>query len=164
MQQTIYQEKIFSTWITAIMALLTATFLFFLLHQIFAQPIGARPAPNWFFLVMFLLFLAVTLNFSVLKITMTTGGLTVNYGIFKHKIRWENIADCYLDESSPLRYGGWGVRIAWVNGKWRLVYNVIGGPRIVLSLKKGAFKEFVFSTKNPEEVMKTIRTRIATPK
>jgi hypothetical protein len=40
------------------------------------------------------------------------------------------------------------------------VYNVVGGPRIVLSLKRGRFKEFVFSTKNPEEVIKIAKERI----
>jgi predicted nucleic acid-binding Zn ribbon protein len=44
-----------------------------------------------------------------------------------------------------------------VNGKWRLRRDVsiIGVPRVVLSLKgSGFYKEFIFSTTNPEEVMK----------
>jgi hypothetical protein len=86
--------------------------------------------------------------------------VVVGYGIFKRTTFWENIERCYLDEVSSIRYGGWGIRIGRVKGRWRLVYNVIRGPRVVLSLKKGWFREFVFSTKNPEEVMKIVGQRI----
>jgi len=91
---------------------------------------------------------------------MTSGYISVGYGIIKHSILWENIEDCYLDNASTIRYGGWGIRIAKVKGKWRLVYNVIGGQCIVLSLKKGRFKEFVFSTGNPEQVIKLAKEQI----
>ena len=155
-----YEEKIFSKRITVILAVLTTSLLFVLLYQILVGPIGTRPAPNWFFLFMFLLFLGVMINFSRLTIRMTPGSISVGYGIIKHSILWENVEDSYLDEASTIRYGGWGIRIAKVKGKWRLVYNVIGGPRIVLSLKRGRFKEFVFSTKNPEEVIKIAKERI----
>ena len=158
--ENIYDEKIFSKWMTAILAVLTTSLLFVLLYQIIVGPIGTRPAPNWFFLFMFLLFLGVMINFSRLTIRMTHRSISVGYGIIKHSIIWENVEDCYLDEASTIRYGGWGIRIARVKGKWRLVYNVIGGPRIVLSLNKGRFKEFVFSTKNPEEVIKIAKERI----
>ncbi len=158
--ENIYDEKIFSKWMTAILAVLTTSLLFVLLYQIIVGPIGTRSAPNWFFLFMFLLFLGVMINFSRLTIRMTHRSISVGYGIIKHSIIWENVEDCYLDEASTIRYGGWGIRIARVKGKWRLVYNVIGGPRIVLSLNKGRFKEFVFSTKNPEEVIKIAKERI----
>jgi hypothetical protein len=155
-----YEEKIFSKGITVVLAVLTTSLLFVLLYQTIVGPIGTQPAPNWFFLFMFLLFLGVMINFSRLTIRMTPRSISVGYGIIKHSILWENVEDCYLDEVSTIRYGGWGIRIAKVKGKWRLVYNVIGGPRIVLSLNKGKFKEFVFSTKNPEEVIKIAKERI----
>lgn len=158
--ENIYEEKIFSKWSTVIMVAFTVFLLYALIYQILVEPIGARPAPNWFSLFMFLLFLGITINFSRLIIRMTHRSLFVDYGIFKHTIHWENIEDCYPDEASVIRYGGWGIRIGRVKGKWRQVYNVIGGPRVVLLLKKGRFKEFVFSTKNPEEVMKVVKERI----
>ena len=159
----IYEEKIFSRWTTGILAAVTASLLFVLIYQILVEPIGTRPAPNWFFLLMFLLFVGVMINFSRLSIRITTRSVNVGYGIFKHNIPWENAEDCYLDKASTIRYGGWGIRISRVKGKWRLVYNVMGGPRVVLSLKKDRFKEFVFSTKNPEEVMEVIKERIGNP-
>jgi len=108
---------------------------------------------------MFLLFLGVVINFSRLSIRITHLSVKVSYGIFRHIVTRENVEDCYLDEASIIRYGGWGIRIGKVQGRWRLVYNVIGAPRVVLSLKKGRFKEFVFSTEKPEEVMNIIRQR-----
>ncbi|MFW0860293.1 MAG: hypothetical protein AAGB97_09125 [Dehalococcoidia bacterium] len=160
----IYEEKISSKWITGILAVTTAGFLFILVYQILIGPIGTRPAPNWFFLAMFLLFLGLIVNFSKLNIKMTPRYITVRYGIFKHKILWENVEDCYLDEASAIRYGGWGIRIGRVKGKWRLVYNVIGGPRVVLSLNKGKCKEFVFSTNNPQKAIETVKQKLGETK
>jgi len=155
----LYEEHIFSKGITGILVVVTVGFLFVLVYQILVGPIGTPPAPNWFFLLMFLLCLGLTFNFSKLSIRITPQSVNVGYGIFKHIIFLENVENCYLDEASTVRYGGWGIRIGRVKGKWRLVYNVIGGPRTVLSLKKGRFREFVFSTKNPEEVMKVVKQR-----
>lgn len=156
----IYEEKIFLKGTTGVLAVFTAGFLFALVYQILVEPIGVRPAPNWFFLLMFLLFLGVMINFSRLVIRMTPRSIAVGYGIFKRTIIWENIEGCYLDEASTIRYGGWGIRIGRVKGKWRWVYNVIGGPRVVLSLREGRFREFVFSTKSPEQVIKVVKQQI----
>ncbi len=158
----LYEEKVpLKWWMTGILTAFTVGFLFVLVYQILVGPIGTYPAPNWFFLLMFLLFLGVVINFSRLSIRITHLSVRISYGIFKHIIPWENVEDCYLDEVSTMRYGGWGIRIGRVRGKWRLVYNVIGAPRVVLSLKKGKFKEFVFSTEKPEEVMNIIRQQTA---
>jgi hypothetical protein len=152
-----YEEKIFSKGITGLLAVVTVGFLLALVYQISVGPIGADPAPNWFFLLMFLLFLAVTINFSRLSIKMTPQSIVVGYGILKHTIPWENIEDCYLDKASTFSYGGWGIRIGRVMGKWRLVYNLLSSPRVVLSLNKGKFREFVFSTNNPQKVLAIVK-------
>ncbi len=163
--ENIYEEKIFAKWTTVILAVVMASVLFVLLYQTIVGPIGTRPAPNWFFLAMFLLFLGVIVNFSILSIKMTHRYISVRYGIFKHNIPWENIEDCYLDGASIIRYGGWGIRLGRVKGKWRLVYNILGGPRVVLSLSKGKiFKEFVFSTNNPQKVIETVKQKLGETK
>lgn len=159
-KDTIYEEKIFSKATVLLSIIVTAVLLFALLYQILIGPMGDRPAPNWLLLCLFLVFLAITLNFSRLGIRMTPEFIVVSYGIFKHKIRWEDIEDCYLDAASTMRYGGWGIRIGKVKGKTRLVYNVAGAPRVVLSLKKGKFGEFVFSTNKPEEVINLVKQQI----
>ena len=70
--QVLYSERIFSKWITLILAPFTLLFLFILLFQIFIGPIGSRPAPNWFFFIMFIFFLGATVNFSYLIIKVTS--------------------------------------------------------------------------------------------
>jgi hypothetical protein len=157
---TIYEERIFSKWSIIVLATVTIALLFVLVYQLLVGPIGTRPAPNWVLLTMFLLFLAITVNFATLTIKVTPQHISVGYGIIKHVMAWENVADCYPDMASIVRYGGWGIRLGRVGGRWRLVYNVVGGPRVVLLLKEGKFKEFVFSTRDAEEVARVIKQRM----
>lgn len=158
----IYEEKIFSKWITAILAPVTALMFFLLGYQILVAPVGSNPAPTWILLILSLFFLGITMVFSRLVIRITPASVTVGYGIFKHTIPWDNIENCFLDESSAVKYGGSGIRIAKIGGKLRLVYSVIGGPRVVLSLKEGKYQELAFSTKNPEEVTRIIKEWVGT--
>ena len=91
---------------------------------------------------------------------MTAQSITVGFGIMKKSISWDNIEGCYLDEAPGLSYGGWGIRLARIKGRWRSVYNVIGHPVIVLELSTGKFREFDFSTNNPQEVLEIVRQKI----
>lgn len=154
---SIYEEKLFSKWITTILASVTGIMLFILVYQLVKGPIGAKPAPTWFFLVMSLLFLGLTIGFSRVIILMTPEHVSIGYGLLRQKIPWGTIEDCYLDETSAVRYGGSGIRIAKVGEKWRIVYSVVGGPRVVLSVKEGKYREIAFSTKNPDQVMSLIK-------
>jgi hypothetical protein len=158
--EKLYEETIFVWVFVAILSAFTAIFMFIVVYQILIGPLGDNPAPNRLFVLMTLLFLGITINFSRLSIKMTARSVVVGYGICKRRIPWENIECCYKDAASSIRYGGWGIRVGRVEGKWRLVYNVIGVPRVVLSLKSGWFKEFVFSTQHPDEVVTIVRQRI----
>ncbi len=158
----IYEEKIFSKWTTII---LVAKFLFILFLSVFLillkpeEPIEMTVLFILFFVL--LLLLAVMINFNMLSIKITPRSIIVGYGIFQNKIPWENIEDCYLDKTSAIRYGGWGIRVGKVDKKWRKVYSTLRERRVVLSLKNNKpFKEFVFSTKNSEEVMNIVKQKI----
>ena len=152
----IYEEKVFAKGMTAIMAPIAALFLILALYQIMIGPIGDTPAPTWFFLIVFILFLGLVINFSRLAIRITDQSISVGYGLIKHSMPLENVDECTLDEASAVRYGGFGIRVTRVKGKNRLGYITVGSPRIVLTLKTGKFQEFTFSTKNPEELMNEI--------
>lgn len=149
----IYEEKIFPKVEMLILGVVMAGVFALLVYQIFAE----YPVSYWSHgLIPLILLIVVMYMFRKFNIKMTSDSIVVMYG-FKHTILYKDIEDCYVDKTSVIRYGGWGIRMGRVNGKWRDVYNVIGYPRIVLSLKDGKFfKEFVFSTKNPEEVMSII--------
>jgi hypothetical protein len=156
----LYQEKIYSKWLTTIFGFFTILLLFFIIYQLFIGPLGNHPAPNWVLMIMFLVLLGLTINFIALIIKITPNFISVGYGIFKHKIPWENVEGAYVDQAPNISYGGWGIRLGRVGGKWRLVYNIPATPRVVLSLKKGSFREFVFPTKNLAEVTKLIDEQI----
>ena len=163
----IYREVVVFTLGRAIVLLfvfLTLFFLGMLIDGVVAGHSGSGGVPDWFYAVMCLFFVSMTyvgINFGKLVSKATSRSITVKYGIFKREIPWKNVVDFYLDEAGSLyAYGGYGIRIGKVNGKSRLVYNVLGGERVVLALKKGRFNEFVFSTNNPDAVMNVIKGRI----
>jgi hypothetical protein len=160
MERIIYEEKIYSKWNILIMSIVVLVLSAALAWQLAVGPLGARPASNWFFVGMVLFFLAIGINFATLTIRVDTRGITVGYGVIRHHIPWGDISGCRPDEASAVRYGGWGIRLGWVNGKKRLVYNILGSPRVVVEKRDRSSTEFVFSTRNPEGVIKAIREGI----
>ena len=167
----IYHEVVVFTLGRAIITLfvvLTVFFLAMFIDRVVSNHAGSNEVPSWFFLIMCLFFVLMTFfiaNLGKLVVKATSKSLTVAYGLFKRIIPWEDIADCYLDEASAFgAYGGYGIRIGRVNGKLRLVYNVLGGERVVLVLKKGKFGEFVFSTRNSDAVIDVVKRQIVDSK
>lgn len=155
----LYEENLPFPLITVVMVvilLIALLMLVLFLVQLISGPIGNTPAPDWFYLVMFIFMSAIAFlvaNFRTLAIKITGQSIMVNFGLIRRTIFWGDIEDAFLDSSSPLGYGGWGARIARVEGRWRLAFNVVGAPGVVLRLRKGRAREFMFSTKNPEQVL-----------
>ncbi|MBE0430407.1 MAG: hypothetical protein IBX67_01110 [Dehalococcoidia bacterium] len=156
MAGTMYEERIYSRWNITIMSIVVFALLAVLIRQLVAGPLGTNPAPNSFLMGMIVLFLAIGVNFAALRVSVDMRGILVGYGIIRHQIPWGEVVGCRLDEASAIRYGGWGIRTGWVGGKRRLVYNIIGAPRVVVEKRLGNYQEFIFSTGNPEAVMKAI--------
>jgi hypothetical protein len=105
----------------------------------------------------------IVVAFSRFTLVMTNSGITVGFGVSKGRFRWGEVEGCRLDEASMLRYGGFGIRGGVYDGKKRLVYNVTGAKRVVLKVKGRKYDEFVFSTRNPEAVMRIIRMQTGNP-
>ena len=163
----IYEEIVpfpLAKLLIGIFVAISLSLLVLFIYQLLVGPVGSKPAPDLFYLFMFIFFAGLTYfvtNFNKLSITITAQSITVGYGILKRIIPWVNVQGCYLDEASAFgSYGGWGIRMGKVKGKWRLVYNVIGCPAVVLELERGRFREFVFSTKNAETVLEIARKQI----
>jgi len=155
----IYKEIVHSPltrFITAIMLALTAFFL----HQLLKELFGERSDLTWYFLLMSLVFALVTyFMFNIRKLTISIGTqrIIIALGIFKYTVDWGNIEGYYLDKSSGVRYGGWGIRITKLSGRWTLAYNITTGSRVVLQLRNGRFRQFVFSTNRPELIINIIK-------
>lgn len=160
---TVYEETIpFPLGLIAagIIAAFAVLMLVMLVLQLTGGPPGSRPAPDWFYIVMFVFLSAIGIfvtNFRKLTIRLTSQSITVAFGILKRTMLWGDIEDCSRDESPAFSYVGWGIRMTKVKGRWRLVYNVVGYQGVLLSLRAGRFREFVFSTKNAEQVLDIIR-------
>jgi hypothetical protein len=158
---TIYEEKIFAKFIGGLLGAISVVMLIILVYQVMVEPLEEETWATWLFLIIFLAMLFLTIIFARFIIRITYQGISVGFGFVKKRIPWENIEDCEIDKTSAIKYGGAGIRMARVKGEWVLVYNVIGGSRCVLKLKEGKFKKFVFSTKNPEEVLNVIKGQLA---
>jgi hypothetical protein len=156
-EEYLYEERIIAKWLLLIFVALLSLMLFFPLYQMIIGPLGDEPAPNWFYLLLFLVFFVLAINFYGISIKISHQYISVNYGLFKKVYQFDNIEAIRVDDTTAIKYGGAGIRVAKIKGKRTLIFNVIGGPRIVLALKEGRFQEFVFSTRNPDRLIETIK-------
>jgi len=100
----IYEEKIFSRGIAALLGTVAFGFL---LAYVYSELVGPIDAPGWFFLLMFLVFLGMTVNFSRLGIQITTNFVSVSFGVLKRRLEWGSIVGCSRDTASAFESGGW---------------------------------------------------------
>jgi len=152
----VYEERIFSVLQSILTGVVTVILLGIFTYQTFFET-DLAAGVEWVYLVIGIVMLFITINFSILAIRITTVDLTVSYGVFSYRIPLTKIINCYRDESSVLGYGGFGIRIGSAGGNTRLVYNTPGDPRVVVKLREGRFQEYVFSTRNPDLVIELIR-------
>ena len=160
----IYREKIGSFWgKVASIIFFAASILFIVLffYQRTYGPIGDRPAPDWFYIMMLCIFLGIGLlvtNFTALTVSATISGLTAGFGRFRYRIPWENITGYEMDKGSQmLQYGGYGIRFGKRKGRSVLAYNVMGSPVVLIEVKSGKYGYFGFSTKHPDRVIELIK-------
>lgn len=150
-----YQETIISKLNAAIFAAVIG----WLLVTLFFNPLEIKTDSSNFLITLILLFASLGLNFSYFRVTLHSDGVLAGYGLLQQDIPWEKIVRSYQDETTSFLYGGWGIRLSRIKGNWRLVQNIVGAPRVVLELKEGWYREFAFSTQNPEEVITIINQR-----
>ncbi len=112
------------------------------------------------FLPMGIIFIFLAVNFRKLDIAITNEALEVGWMYPKKVIPWDNIESAKTDKDSNIIILGFGIRGTRYEGKWVLVYNVIFAKRAIVYLKTGKMQIFVFSTKQPETVVKLINANI----
>jgi hypothetical protein len=158
MSRTIYEEHIFCKGIALALGLVTVGMLVMTIRQWLALSPSADPV--WLNPALFVFFLLLTLNFARLNVVITDEQATIGFGVIRSHTMWRDVVDCYPDETSVLRYGGWGIRIGCHRGKWRLVFNDIGAPRVVLLRRNNSIPEVIFSTHRPEQAVEAVRTAL----
>ena len=158
-----YTEQIKSSGTSSLFLFLS--FLFFTLFSWRISAVGLRFFPGLFaFLGMFFLF--CVFNFRVLEITINSTQLKLKFGLISWRTSLENIREACLDDSPAIiKYGGAGVHFAFVNGIYRAFFNFLEYPRVLVSfrVKQGLVQELVFTTRQPDQVLAFINTRISQP-
>jgi len=158
----LYRETLHWRMIFALIVVVDIPLFLVLLYEM-SRPPAPDPAEIAVLLVVLVIMAVILLTFGRLTITMTSRDITVGFGLSKRRFGWGEVEGCYPDEASAVRYGGFGIKAGVYNGKKRLVYNVTGAKRVVLKVKGRKYDEFVFSTRNPEQVMRIIRMQTGNP-
>jgi len=153
----IYEERLSSKWTQAVFVAIMVPFLVYVLWRVITV---AADAPSAVVFCLFAFFLFYSINYRTLTIRITRRSLKLVFGIFTWTVPLEDIRDCHLDEALPLllRFGGAGIHFMWVHGRYRVSFNFLEYPRVVVGLKRRArlVKDVSFSTRRPQEVVRLI--------
>lgn len=146
-------------FIAAFLGLISLLMLGLLVYHITMGPIDNEPGLGWFFLSESLLMGAVALlvlQFRTLEIILTYQGIIIQFGRIKKTIPWTDIEAYQATITGvSLNSGGW--RMGLGRHGWVMTYTVMGKPRVGLKLNTGRIREILFSTSNPQEVMRIIK-------
>jgi Ca2+/Na+ antiporter len=106
------------------------------------------------------LFLFYSINYRRLKISLTAEHLTLKFGVFRWRVRTDNIGDCALDEIPAfMRNGGAGIHFMMIRNRYRASFNFLEYSRVVIAFKQkaGPVQDISFSTRQPEDVLRVLR-------
>ena len=117
------------------------------------------------FLFGFLFFVFYSLNYRTLIVLMNREALVLRFGVFSWTVPWASIDDAFVDETSLVRIGGAGIHFTVIKRRYRMYWNFLEFPRVVLALKKprGWVRDVAFTTRRPAEVLAAI-SRFKAPK
>jgi hypothetical protein len=154
----IYEEKISSNWTQA---LFVALFLIFGMLCVFRVRAHNSDLLGILFGCFAGLFLFYVVNYRTLIIRLTPERLVLKFGIFTWRVSLDNIDDCRLDDQIPpiVNYGGAGIHFIMYHQRYRVSFNFLEYPRVIVAFKKkvGPVKDISFTTKKPDEVIRLIR-------
>lgn len=162
----IYSETIpfkFVKYIVFFEGILGIAFLIMYVIQITDNIVFDDELPSYFFLIMALFMFAIAAflySLIRLRLGITTEIVRASFGFVKFEVPLSNVEKVSTDEGSGIKYGGWGIRLAKAKDGWVLAYTSVGFKRVVLELKEHKYKNFVFSTAHPDEVVNTIKQQL----
>ena len=153
----IYEERLSSNATTYLF--LGLTILFFCLMLWRWNSAGLETLAVVFF-CFFGFFLFYSVNYRVLNIYLTPQALKLRFGVFSWTVTTANMDQCRLDEIPTLKkFGGAGIHFMLVNGRYRVSFNFLEYPRVVIQFKQkmGLVQEISFSTRRPDELIRLIQ-------
>ncbi|RQD70762.1 MAG: hypothetical protein D5S00_03175 [Tindallia sp. MSAO_Bac2] len=144
-----YEESLFAAFNVMVLLIMIGLILYIML---FAEAAGILRFTPFSLLLLFLLLIALV-NFRKLHIRFEKWGLDIGYGLIRQKIPWEYIEKVYIDESG---ISNPGIGLQSSQNRWKLVYHVVGFRRVVLAVRNNWYREFAFSSRNPEKILQEI--------
>jgi hypothetical protein len=156
--ETLYEERLSSGRTQALFLALMLVFLMLFFWRLRSPTLGFL---GYLGLGLSAFFLFYILNYRELLIRITPQGLLLKFGIFSWLTPFDTVASCKPDWVSLWRIGGAGIHFTWISGRYRIFFNFLEYPRLVLGLRepRGMVRDVVFSTDAPDEVMAIVRSR-----
>jgi hypothetical protein len=152
----IYTEELSSPRTQALFIGLTALFGALAAWRVKASRASRLARVFLFFAALFLFYV---LNYRTLVIRLTPAALKLRFGLFTWTVPLDNVASCGHDElPAPQRLGGAGIHFMMVRQRYRVSFNFLEYPRVVVALKNpaGPVRDVSFSTRRPDEVIQHI--------
>jgi hypothetical protein len=162
--ETLYRESIripVMTWLAAGMFVAAMVFLGFAFINPFAE-VSVRNSQSGAFLIPAALFFALAIfavAFGNFNITASDERLTLSAGMNANSVKWNEI-DSAGEDFSRRKPGNVLTAVPTVvDGESAMVYSIGNLPRIDLSLKNESLRRIIFSTRQPEELLKIIQEK-----
>jgi hypothetical protein len=156
-----YSERVSSTRTAALFVLLTLLFVILCAWRIGAGRLDFVAILCGLLSVVFLFY---TFNFRTLRIRLSARSLTLTFGLFSWRVPLENVAAFGLDDVPFIkRMGGAGIHFMFVRQRYRVSFNFLEYPRVVIALKRkrGRVEDVSFSTRCPEEILRRLQTALS---
>ncbi|MHB1355510.1 MAG: hypothetical protein ACYCZF_06000 [Anaerolineae bacterium] len=155
-ESAIYHESILSKNTALLFWALSALFIFLFIWRAVTAGLGALA---FVFLVFSFMFMFYSVNYRTLIIHLTTKSLTLRFGIFTWRVPLAHVESCQLDEIPAfMRYGGAGLHFMSFRSRYRVSFNFLEYPRLVIALKHkmGPVQDVPFTTRQSDVLLQLI--------
>jgi hypothetical protein len=150
--EALYEERVSSTRTQVLFWSLAGAFLILFAWRTYTTGSDAVAVA---LLLVFLFFLFSSVNYRVLLIRLMADSLNLRFGVFKWTIPLDNVEACRLDDLPRLvRCGGAGMHFMFIRKRYRVSFNFLEYPRVVVALRKARIvRDVSFTTRRPTEVV-----------
>lgn len=153
----IYSEDISSARTEALFVALTILFFLLFIWRLSAAGMEILAAA---LLLLSGFFLFYSVNYRTLKIRLTSKSLELAFGVFTWSVPLDNVEACDLDHLPKLmEMGGAGIHYMSIRRRYRVSFNFLEYPRVVVALRRraGLVRDVSFSTRRPDEILRLMQ-------
>jgi hypothetical protein len=158
----VYRERL-TDWISQIIfwVVLALCVLLGLFPKLLGLGAEVEQVFPWVFLPVAGLVFLLVLNFLFISIRLDEEGLSARLGIFRTRARWDQVTGAEMDTLPGSAYGGWGVKGGHIGAEYVQVYSTVAHRRVAVKLSGHKFDKLIFSTRNPDVVLRLVNEHAA---